>query len=61
MEWRDVSHNIVIANYGGSKEVDNDDGSLFWRVHHNFMTFGWGQVSGGGRHDEGWDRKSDSD
>ena len=44
MQWRDVSHNIVIANYGGSKEVDNDDGSLFWRVHDNFMTFGWGQV-----------------
>ena len=43
MQWRDVSHNIVIANYGGSKEVDNDDGSLFWRVHDNFMAFGWGQ------------------
>jgi len=43
MAWRDVRHNIVIANYGGSKEVDNDDGSLFYRVHHNFMAYGWAQ------------------
>ena len=27
----------VIANYGGSKQVDNDDGSLFYKVHSNFM------------------------
>ena len=26
MEWRHVHNNIVIANYGGSKQVDNDDG-----------------------------------
>ena len=32
MQWRDVTANFVIANYGGSKEVDNDDGSLFWKV-----------------------------
>merc|ERR1711972_326622 len=43
MAWREVRHNIVIANYGGSKEVDNDDGSLFYRVHHNFMAYGWAQ------------------
>eukprot|EP01052_Picozoa_sp_SAG31_P029035 SAG31_NODE_2854_length_4992_cov_3.213570_4_plen_126_part_00 len=28
---------------GGSKQVDNDDGSLFWRVQENFMAFGWCQ------------------
>ena len=27
MEWRRVHNNIVIANYGGSKQVDNDDGT----------------------------------
>ena len=30
MAWREVRNNILIANYGGSKEVDNDDGSLFY-------------------------------
>ena len=35
MAWREVHNNLVVANYGGSKEVDNDDGSLFWRVHDN--------------------------
>merc|ERR1712007_105551 len=33
----------VISNYGGFKEVDNDDGSLFYKIHHNFMAYGWGQ------------------
>jgi len=43
MAWRQVTRNIVIANYGGSKEVDNDDGSLFWNVTNNFMAYGWVQ------------------
>ena len=34
---------MVIANYGGSKEVDNDDGSLFYKIYENFMAYGWGQ------------------
>ena len=43
MAWREVRNNLIVANYGGSKEVDNDDGSLFWRVHNNVMVYGWGQ------------------
>ena len=43
MAWRVITRNVVIANYGGSKEVDNDDGSLFYRIHHNFMAYGWAQ------------------
>ncbi len=43
MAWRHVTGNLVVANYGGSKEVDNDDGSLFWRITGNVMVFGWGQ------------------
>lgn len=43
MAWRDVTRNVVISNYGGFKEVDNDDGSLFYRIHHNLMVYGWGQ------------------
>ena len=40
MQWRQVFKNVVIANYGGSKQVDNDDGSLFWRTYENFMAYG---------------------
>lgn len=64
MQWRRVHKNVVIANYGGSKQVlptmreytrrnspsmlvlvqvDNDDGSLFWKVYSNFMAYGWCQ------------------
>ena len=43
MEWRTVTQNLVVANYGGSKEVDNDDGSLFYHNTRNVMLFGWGQ------------------
>jgi hypothetical protein len=27
MQWRRGHNNVVIANYGGSKQVDNDDGT----------------------------------
>jgi hypothetical protein len=40
MEYRRVYKNVIIANYGGSKQVDNDDGSLFWRTYSNFMAYG---------------------
>eukprot|EP00054_Salpingoeca_dolichothecata_P007214 m.41893 g.41893 ORF g.41893 m.41893 type:complete len:814 (+) comp16925_c0_seq2:2-2443(+) len=43
MEIRKVYNNLLISNYGGSKEVDTDDGSLFWHIFNNVMAFGWGQ------------------
>lgn len=43
MAWRNVRANLLIANYGGSKEVDTDDGSLFYNITSNFMAYGWGQ------------------
>jgi len=43
MAFRNVWRNFIIANYGGAKEVDNDDGSLFWNIHSNFMAYGWAQ------------------
>ena len=43
MEWRHVWGNFLVANYGGSKQVDNDDGSLFWRIFDNSMLYGWSQ------------------
>lgn len=39
MAWRQVRNNLLISNYGGSKEVDNDDGSLFWNITSNFMAY----------------------
>ena len=43
MAWRQVRRNFVVANYGGSKEIDNDDGSLFYNLTNNVMVYGWGQ------------------
>ena len=40
-QWNDVARNLIVANYaadGGC--VDNDDGSQFYRIHHNFCVFG---------------------
>lgn len=39
--WNDVHHNFIVANYaadGGC--LDNDDGSSYYRIHHNFCVFG---------------------
>lgn len=43
MAFRHVYGNYLISNYGGSKEIDNDDGSLFWRNYDNVMVYGWSQ------------------
>jgi hypothetical protein len=32
---RDISRNFIIANYGSSEGVDNDDGSSWYHIHHN--------------------------
>lgn len=31
----DISGNVIMANYGASQGVDNDDGSSFYRIHDN--------------------------
>lgn len=43
MAWRHVYGNFLVSNYGGSKQVDTDDGSLFFKVHDNYMQYGWSQ------------------
>jgi hypothetical protein len=43
MLFRHVFGNFLISNYGGSKQVDNDDGSLFWKNYENVMVYGWAQ------------------
>jgi len=48
MAWRNIYKNFVVGNYGGTKLIDNDDGSLFYKNNHNFMIYGIGQKGKGG-------------
>merc|ERR1712190_543272 len=40
MGWREIHHNFLIDNYSPQENVDNDDGSAFYKTHHNFMVYG---------------------
>ena len=43
--WNNMHHNFIVANYaadGGC--LDNDDGSSYYDIHHNYCVFG-GHVS----------------
>ena len=47
--YNNFHHNFLVSNYGGVKGgMDNDDGSTFYEVHHNFEVYGWGPKPGGG-------------
>jgi len=38
---RNISHNMLVGNYGGGNGcVDNDDGSLWFNIHDNFLVYG---------------------
>lgn len=45
-----INNNFIIANYGGSQGVDNDDGSTRYFIHSNFM-YGEGLKQDYGGHD----------
>jgi hypothetical protein len=34
---REIDHNFIIANYGASQGVDNDDGSSWFHIHRNLF------------------------
>ena len=36
----EIHHNFFIDNYSPQENVDNDDGSAFYRTHDNFMVYG---------------------
>ena len=41
MRPRNISHNFLVANYGGSNgAIDNDDESLRYDNNHNFQVYG---------------------
>ena len=40
MAWRSIHHNFFIDNYSPQEDVDNDDGSAYYRTHDNFFVYG---------------------
>jgi len=40
MAWREIHHNFFIDNYSPQEDVDNDDGSAYYKTHHNFLVYG---------------------
>eukprot|EP01043_Picozoa_sp_COSAG02_P027396 COSAG02_NODE_1615_length_11668_cov_6.226294_1_plen_111_part_10 len=39
--WNNMHHNMIVANYaadGGC--LDNDDGSSYYDIHHNYCVYG---------------------
>ena len=42
-DWDYISYNFMIANYNSIFAIDNDDGSNYYKTHHNFFAY-----SGGG-------------
>jgi len=47
---RDIHHNFIVSNYDGFKGIDNDDGSSYYQMHHNFQVGGWMHKSNYGGH-----------
>ena len=39
MEWREIHHNLMVADYASQEAVDNDDGSAYYHTHHNFFVY----------------------
>lgn len=40
MQWREIHHNFFIDNYSPQENIDNDDGSAYFRSHSNFLVYG---------------------
>jgi len=40
MAWRNIHHNFFVDNYSPQEDVDNDDGSCFYKTHDNFLVYG---------------------
>mmetsp|Transcript_735 Transcript_735/g.1309 ORF Transcript_735/g.1309 Transcript_735/m.1309 type:complete len:790 (-) Transcript_735:142-2511(-) len=40
MQWREIHHNFFIDNYSPQEDVDNDDGSCYYKTHDNFFVYG---------------------
>jgi len=52
MAWRHIHHNFFVDNYSPQENVDNDDGSCYYRTEDNFFVYGnRGMKSDFGGHD----------
>jgi hypothetical protein len=52
MAWRNIHHNFFIDNYSPQENIDNDDGSGYFRSHDNFLVYGGrGEKTDFGGHD----------
>jgi hypothetical protein len=40
MAWREIHHNFFVDNYSPQENVDNDDGSRYYKTHDNFLVYG---------------------
>ena len=40
MAWREIHHNFFMDNYSPQENVDNDDGSRYYKTHNNFFVYG---------------------
>lgn len=40
MQWREIHNNFFIDNYSPQEDVDNDDGSCYYKTHDNFLVYG---------------------
>ena len=51
-EWRRIHHNFLVDNYSPQENVDNDDGSMYFQTHDNFLVYGgYGMKNDFGGHD----------
>lgn len=38
--YREIHHNFFVDNYSPQENVDNDDGSAYYKTHDNFFVYG---------------------
>jgi len=46
--YNEIHHNFWICNYGSNMCIDNDDGSSYYKNHHNFEVYGGHKSDFGG-------------
>ena len=52
MAWREIHHNIFMDNYSPQENVDNDNGSRYYKTQDNFFVYrGQGMKNDFGGHD----------
>lgn len=40
MQWREIHNNFFIDNYSPQEDIDNDDGSCYYKSHDNVLVYG---------------------